>query len=89
MDGIDINIFRLADHGIPYGFTPVLVANPETMRYALIPLPCAYPVHYKSCIPASLALVSSVEHQSTAPIIDADSTWSKSSSSHAGSVKAA
>lgn len=31
-DGIELNIFKLADYGIPYGFTPILVANPETIR---------------------------------------------------------
>ena len=42
MDCVNLNIFKLADHGIPYGFTPVLVANPETLRCVHIPLPsCA------------------------------------------------
>ena len=43
MDFVELNVFRLADHGIPYGFTPVLVANPETLRYCP-PLPSAYPL---------------------------------------------
>ena len=40
MDGIKLNIFKLADYGIPYGFTPTLIAIPETLRSALHP-PCA------------------------------------------------
>ncbi|KAK9909173.1 hypothetical protein WJX75_008243 [Coccomyxa subellipsoidea] len=30
--GVELNVFKLADYGIPYGYTPVLVALPETLR---------------------------------------------------------
>ena len=30
--GIDLNIFRLGDYQIPYGYTPVLVATADTVR---------------------------------------------------------
>lgn len=36
-DGIDLNVFRLAGYGIPYGFTPVLVAEQGTLRCVLLP----------------------------------------------------
>ena len=34
MEGVRLNVFKLADYNIPYGFTPILVGNPETMRSA-------------------------------------------------------
>ena len=30
--GVKLNAFRLADSGIPYGYTPVLVAHPATLK---------------------------------------------------------
>ena len=30
--GVDLNIFRLADFQIPYGYAPVLVAEAHTIR---------------------------------------------------------
>jgi NitT/TauT family transport system substrate-binding protein len=30
-DGIELNAFRLDDYGVPYGYTPVLLARPETI----------------------------------------------------------
>ncbi|MFC5365324.1 ABC transporter substrate-binding protein [Salinirubrum litoreum] len=30
-DGIDLNAFRLDDYGVPYGYTPTLLATPETI----------------------------------------------------------
>ncbi|CAK0743552.1 hypothetical protein CVIRNUC_001479 [Coccomyxa viridis] len=32
MEGVRLNVFKLSDYDIPYGFTPILVGNPETMR---------------------------------------------------------
>ena len=34
MEGVRLNVFQLSDYDIPYGFTPILVGNPETMRSA-------------------------------------------------------
>jgi hypothetical protein len=36
-DGIKLNVFRLAEYGIPYGFSPVLIAQQETLRCLLLP----------------------------------------------------
>ena len=52
IDGVDLNIFRLADQGIPYGFTPVLVADPETLRCVPLSLPYAYPRPCRCCHPS-------------------------------------
>ncbi len=30
--GIPLNVFRLEDYGVPYGYAPVLVAHPQTLR---------------------------------------------------------
>ncbi|CAL8460828.1 g359 [Coccomyxa elongata] len=32
LKGVDLNVFKLADYGIPYGYTPVLVALPQTLQ---------------------------------------------------------
>jgi hypothetical protein len=39
--GVELNVFKLADYGIPYGYTPVLVALPETLRCNLVCRLCA------------------------------------------------
>ncbi len=30
--GVELNIFRLGDYQIPYGYTPLLVATADTVR---------------------------------------------------------
>lgn len=30
--GVDLNVFKLEDYGINYGYSPLLVAHPETLR---------------------------------------------------------
>lgn len=30
--GLELNVFRLGDYGINYGYSPVLVAHPDTLR---------------------------------------------------------
>lgn len=32
LKGVELNVFKLADYGIPYGYTPVLVALPQTLQ---------------------------------------------------------
>jgi NitT/TauT family transport system substrate-binding protein len=29
--GIDLNVFRLEDYGVAYGYSPVLAAHPDTL----------------------------------------------------------
>lgn len=41
MEGVRLNVFKLSDYNIPYGFTPILVGDPETMRSAR-PSCCGY-----------------------------------------------
>ena len=41
MEGVRLNVFKLSDYSIPYGFTPILIGNPETMRSAW-PSCCCY-----------------------------------------------
>lgn len=59
IDCVNLNIFRLADHGIPYGFTPVLVANPEILRcvHIFLPtcafMPCPAPSHHRQLLGCS------------------------------------
>lgn len=35
--GVELNYFNLADHGISYGYAPVLVARADTLRYPPLP----------------------------------------------------
>ncbi|KAK9809928.1 hypothetical protein WJX72_001872 [[Myrmecia] bisecta] len=30
--GVELNAFRLGDYGVPYGYSPLLVAHPDTLR---------------------------------------------------------
>lgn len=30
--GVELNVFQIASYGIPYGYTPVLVALPQFLR---------------------------------------------------------
>lgn len=32
MKGVELNVFRPEDHGVQYGYSPVLVAHPDTLR---------------------------------------------------------
>ena len=41
MEGVRLNVFKLSDYNIPYGFTPILIGHPETMRSAW-PSCCRY-----------------------------------------------
>ena len=29
--GIQLNAFRLADYGVPYGYSPLLITHPDTL----------------------------------------------------------
>jgi hypothetical protein len=33
LKGVELNVFQLEKFGVPYGYTPILVALPETLRY--------------------------------------------------------
>ena len=33
--GVELNAFKLEDHGIKYGYSPLLVSLPETLRCAV------------------------------------------------------
>ena len=32
--GVALNAFKLGDFGVPYGYSPVLLAHPDTLRHA-------------------------------------------------------
>jgi hypothetical protein len=35
MAGVDLNTFKLEDYKIPYGYSPLMVAHPDTLRCAV------------------------------------------------------
>ena len=48
---MELNIFRLADYQIPYGYAPVLVAEAHTIRSATrASLRCGNPNPLRRCI---------------------------------------